>query len=50
MEGWLLGAVLIDGDSVGIDDGLPDKLGASLGLHVGARVGLMSRKGMSVIP
>ena len=49
MENWLLGAVLINGDSVGIDDGPRDKLGALLGLNVGAGVGLVSGKGMSVI-
>ena len=33
----LVGAVLIDRGSEGIDDGRYDKLGASLGLDVGVR-------------
>ena len=34
-EGWPLGAVLMDGDSDGIEDGSPDTDGASLGRALG---------------
>ena len=34
-EGWLLGAVLIEGDSDGIDDGCPDREGCKLGFELG---------------
>ena len=34
-DGWLIGAVLIDGDSEGIDDGQSVLDGASLGIEFG---------------
>ena len=35
LDGWPLGAALIDGDSEGLEDGSPDADGASLGMPLG---------------
>jgi len=35
IDGWLLGTVLIDGDSEGIDEGQSVTDGASLGIELG---------------
>ena len=51
-EGWPLGAVLLDGDSDGIEDGSPDTDGASLGNVLGwdegCDEGLLDKLGLSL--